>query len=197
MIFKIFGTKIHITFLFTAFIAILTATDKSGLILPLIISATIHEAAHLFAMWICDCNPKSVKLIPGSIEISQGINVKCKNQIFISIGGPIINLILFAVLYLDYSFTKSDATLNFALINLILAIFNLLPAKSFDGGEILKILLLKKFSENKCKIIINLLTLIIALIFLTAGFFLLKNTSKNFSLIIVGLYLIISVLIKF
>lgn len=196
MTFKLFGTKIQITFLFMAFLTLLIATDKSGLIIPFVIATLLHEAAHLLGMWIVDSNPRSVRLIPACVEITRGVGTKYSHEIFVSLCGPLINLILFFVFYTDYCFTHSGWVIDFAIINLILGLFNLLPAVGLDGGDILKNLVSKRFSDGTAIIALRTSTLIISAILLIIGVFLLKNSNGNFSLIIMALYLIISVLIK-
>ena len=56
--FRLFGTEVYISFLFMAVITIMLATDRTGLILPSLFAIIMHEAGHLFAMWLLECAPK-------------------------------------------------------------------------------------------------------------------------------------------
>lgn len=58
MKFKFLGIEIYVSFLFAAILVIMLATDRTGLLLPSLFAIFVHEAAHLFAMWIVDCTPK-------------------------------------------------------------------------------------------------------------------------------------------
>ena len=102
MRFKIFGTEIYLSFLFLGLITIMLATDKTGFMLPTIFAVVMHETAHLFAMWLLDCSPKRIKLIPASVQISTSFSKGYKNDILVSLSGPVINLVLFGTLYYNY-----------------------------------------------------------------------------------------------
>lgn len=195
MKFKIFGTEIQITFLFMAFITLLLSVDKSGYAMPMLFAVTAHEAAHLITMYLLGCNPKAIKLIPASVRIVREISCKTKNEVLISISGPLINLFFFALFYVVFIFCRKENILTFAIINLIIAVFNLLPVNALDGGIVLKKILMLFFNENKTNIILNIITVIFGMVIFVLGVFLVLN-SNNFSLIIISLYLLISVLLK-
>lgn len=197
MKFKIFGTEIQVTFLFTALLCLMLLTDKSGFFLPSLIAVILHETAHLAAMWVLGCSPKAVKLIPASVQIVRDISSRVKNEILISLFGPLINLLLFAVFLGVYKLTANMNILTFSLINLIFALFNLLPVRGLDGGLILYKILENKLNRNKAEIVLNVTTVTIAVAALIFGIVTVVNGTVNFSLIILSIYLIISVLIKF
>lgn len=180
-----------------AFLTVIIATDRSGLIVYFTVSVILHELAHLCGMWIVESNPRSVKLIPACIQITKDINTKASHEIFVSLCGPVLNLLLFAVCYFDYTVIKKDAVLTFAVINLILGIFNLLPAKGLDGGDILYNLFCRKCGEHKANIAIKASSIITGAAMLVLGIVLFKKSGGNFSLIIMALYLLISTLVKF
>ena len=195
MKFKIFGTKIHISFLFLEPVTLMIFIDKSGLFLPSLLAVTIHETAHLTAMYMLRCNPKEIRLIPTSICIVRQIEYRHKNEIIISLLGPLANLLFFSAFFVVYRLCGNSEILTFALINFLFAIFNLLPIKALDGGFILYKLLSIKFGENKGQIVLNILSFVLAVMLILAGVFLfLKN--KNFSVILMGIYIILSIIIK-
>ncbi len=196
MKFKLLNTEIYISFLFVAVITVMLATDKTGLALPVILAVAIHEVGHLFAMWLLESAPKSIRLIPASVQITRSINGKYKNDILIALSGPIINLVLFATLYVNFLAFKNETVLYYSLINLIVGVFNLLPVTGLDGGTALFSLLAKKFDINRRLLILRIVTLIMAFAVTFLAVTLTIRGQINISVYIVAIYLFVSVIIK-
>ncbi len=188
MKFSLFGTKISVSFLFLSLITFIMFIDKSGYIIPMSIAVILHEIAHLVCMSILGCQPKEIRLIPGGIEITRTFYLKKQKEILISASGPFINILLF-LLFLNLH-------LEFALINLCIGVFNLLPLTTLDGGEIFKIILSYKIGEDKAKNILGILNLFLGISGVFFGVLLFLNKTPNISLILFSLYLILSVIIK-
>lgn len=196
MKFRLFGTEIYISFLFAAVITVMLATDRTGLLLPSLFAIFMHETAHLFAMWVLESAPKQIRLIPASVQIVRKMNTRQKNDIIIAACGPIVNIILFLSLYVNYMSFKNEMCLYYALINLIVGLFNLLPVSGLDGGTILFNIISRKKDIRTAQITVKLLTFVIAL---TVGIFAVMLTVKgkiNLSLYILAIYFIIMGLIK-
>jgi len=194
--FKLFGTEIYLSFLFMAFITAMLATDKTGFMLPTLFAVLMHEFGHLFIMWVLDCTPKRIKLIPASVQIVNSFSRGYKNDILIALSGPCVNLLLFSVLYYNYLCFKNEFTLYFALLNLLIGVFNLLPVKGLDGGTILFSLLCKFTDINRAVLIVKLITAIFALAVIITAVLLTIGGKLNASLYIIGIYLLIMCLIK-
>lgn len=197
MRFRFFGTEIYISFLFSAVIAFMIATDRTGLVIPTLFSVLLHEVGHLIFMWIFECEPKSIKLVPASISITRGMSAKKYGDLLISLAGPMVNLIMFCSLYVNFLITKSAFSLDCALINLAFFIFNILPVSGLDGGTILKIILSKKFKDPlKAERIVKIITLAVGLLVGIIGITLIINGELNISVFIVAIYIIISAFIR-
>ncbi len=196
MRFKLLGTEVYISFLFVAVIALMLATDKTGLALPTLFAVTMHETGHLFAMWLLESNPKSIRLIPASVQITRSVTTQYKNDIIIALMGPIVNLVLFVTLYLNYLAFKNVTVQYYALINLIVGIFNLLPVTGLDGGTALFSLIAKRYDVSKAMLTLKIITLSIAVAVLFLAVSLTIRGQINISVYIVGIYLFLSVLIK-
>lgn len=197
MRFRFFGTEIYISFLFFVIIALMIATDRTGLALPTLFSVLLHESGHLIAMWICDCEPKSVKLVPASVSISRGISRKKYGDMFISLAGPIANLVMFISLYFNYKYTKTQFSFDCAVINLALFVFNMLPVLGLDGGMILKLLLEKRFDDTyKADRIVRIITFIIGISLVVLGITIIAKRKFNITVLIVGLYILVSAFMK-
>jgi len=192
MRFRFLGTEIYVSFLFIAVISFMLCIDKTGLCLPTLFAVLIHESGHLFAMWICECQPKSVRLVPTSIEITRGFSRKKYGETVIALLGPLANVALFLSLYINFRITKSDISLVWAVLNLVVALFNLLPVSGLDGGVVLENILEKRLqSKQKAEKVVKLTTLTIGFSVLILGAFSLICGELNISVIIVGIYIII------
>ncbi len=196
MRFKLLGTEIYISFLFAAVVTVLLATDRTGLILPALFAIVMHELGHLFAMWATECAPKRIKLIPASVQITNSFSKQYKNDIIIAVCGPLVNFILFFTLYFNYFAFKNENTLYYALINLLIGIFNSLPVWGLDGGTVLFSILAKRYDLNRATLTVKIITFITAIGVIVGAVVLTIRGKLNLSLYIVGIYLFISAIIK-
>ncbi len=194
MFFKIFGIKVQITFLFVAFIAFVVSLKAPSNLLITIVSSLIHESGHLIMMLASGNKPKIVRFELTGINIirNQDIRVSNKNEILISLGGPLVNALVFVVCCVCLCFYNHESVMTFACINLILMTFNLLPVKRLDGGNVLYYLLTKKFDISLSAKILNITSvLFISLIFIW-GIYVLVSTRYNISIIIIAIFLTLS-----
>lgn len=196
MKFRLFGTEIYISFLFAAVITVMLATDKTGLIIPALFAVIMHEIGHLFAMWVLECAPKRIKLIPASVQITSNFSGRYKNDIIVAVCGPAVNFVLFLTLYFNYLAFKNQLVLYCALLNLIIGLFNSLPVAGLDGGTVLYSVISKKSNPNKAAVIVKIITLVIAFLIIVSAVVLTLKGKLNLSLYIVGIYLILMSIIK-
>lgn len=196
MNFKFLGTKIYVSFFFMASVTIMLATDRTGYMLPTLFAIIIHEMAHLFAMWVQDCSPLSVRLIPASVQINKKFSFSAKNDVLIAAAGPAANIILFMCLYFNYVAFGNLTVLYYALLNLVIGCFNLLPVKGLDGGTIIYILVCKFCGAQKANLFIKIITLILAVAVIFVAVTLTIKQKLNISIYIVGIYLLVISLMK-
>lgn len=98
-----------------------------GLLLG-IIAMVFHEAGHLVAAPMVGIRVKTVGVGWKGLYIVREAGPPAKNLI-VSLAGPIANLILFACL---------PWSSDFAIANLCLSFFNLLPLQGSDGARVLQ-----------------------------------------------------------
>jgi stage IV sporulation protein FB len=112
-----------------------------------LVSILFHELGHIFACKILHKNFGKIKFgIYGfSNETLELSALKCYQKIFILSSGVIVNLLISIV---SCRF-QNRICLEFGYINLLLAIFNLLPIIPLDGGNILICLLKTKLEFKK------------------------------------------------
>lgn len=154
------------------------------------LSVFVHEAAHITAMLILNRNIKGIKLSAFDVCIIEGSRhiTNVKKDLLVIAAGPFINIFIFIAFY--------HFSVKFAVINLCIGLFNLLPAISLDGGQILFLLLKQKLSEKSSVFIIDIITIIITVPLFFVGIILLLNSKYNFSLLFISLYLILSLFLK-
>ena len=156
----------------------------------------IHECGHLL-----QCSFANLRLIKSKfrclksrLPIFKQLNTTRQN-IFIIFFGPLVNFICFILFYLLYLY-NSEFLLPIALVNLCTGLFNMLPVMSLDGGQLMYVILRRKFSEKSAEKIINITAVIILFPLTVLGFMVLLNSKYNFSLLFVCAYLIASLLCK-
>lgn len=180
-----FKTSISIKFSFLATVALLTLSETSASVFMSLMSCFLHETGHLLAMFLFGVDVKKIVLYGAGIKIIRGYSLKEKKKEFIIlISGCLMNIIMFLLFF----FLKGDSFKTFAVINLVTAIFNILPIKSLDGGAILLLL-----TEEKPQLFtfVNILTTIITPLFVVVFILLFSRFRINPSLLISGMYFFI------
>mgnify|MGYP004650405647 FL=1 len=196
MIFKIFNLKIKIEYGMLAFLAFIVFIDKSNFLFLGILAALIHEIGHLIFMKKTgyDVNEISFNLFNANILDLNRVNRRMSDDILILVSGPFFNLIFFILFLFLYKIFLIKALLYFSFENLFLCVFNLLPIHSLDGGQLLFLLLLQKFSlEFVCKV--SFIVSVIGLYLLTTvSFYTFFTSEYNFSLLVLCFYLSFKIL---
>ncbi|MDK2782284.1 MAG: hypothetical protein PWR13_1312 [Archaeoglobi archaeon] len=112
-------------------------------------SILLHELAHSLVALRKGVRIKSITLMLfGGVASMEDSPDKPESEALISLSGPLMSLFLALIFYLlQFSslFMKPLFTFLF-LLNLILALFNLIPAFPMDGGRILRALLARRMS---------------------------------------------------
>ncbi|MDQ5984038.1 MAG: hypothetical protein RUMPE_01069 [Eubacteriales bacterium SKADARSKE-1] len=195
---NLFGCKIKISFPFVAIIVTLMVIDKSLLSVLGILSAAIHEFGHLIAMKSRGYVTKEINMDFFNINIVDHNIIKQSSfdDIVILIFGPLFNLFSFIIFFALYNFVSYKVFLYFSLENLFLALFNLLPVYSLDGGQILLILLTRKIGAKNADKILNIISIAVIFPITAAGFYILLISKCNFSLLLISFYLIVILVTK-
>ncbi len=196
MKFKFFGTEIYISFLFCAVVCFMLVVDRTGLVIPTLFAVFIHESGHLLAMWAADCHPRAIRLIPSSVQIIRGFSPKKCGEIAVTVCGPAANLVIFGVLFGNYFIFKNEQSLSFAILNLVIAVFNLLPVSGLDGGTLLAAAIAHFTDIYRAERIVRIITAVFACIAFLLGVYLWVSGTVNISVFIVAAYLAVCSLIK-
>ena len=122
-----------------------------GLITSLLLFASVlaHELGHSFAAIAQGIEVKSITLFIFGGLASLGEESETPEESFIvAIAGPVVSLILFLVLtgvtvYAPLPVALQIVVSLLAYINLVLAVFNMIPGLPLDGGNVLKAIVWK------------------------------------------------------
>ena len=164
---RVFGIDIavHWTFaLLIAWIVFVSAEQHAGpggiivsvaFVLAIFLCVVLHELGHALMARRFGVQTRHITLLPiGGVAALERIPTEPVQELLITIAGPLVNLVIAGVLVVGIrSFGDTQvpggllktSTLGFfgqlAAANLVLFVFNLLPAFPMDGGRLLRALL--------------------------------------------------------
>jgi len=209
---KIAGIDIHIHWTFSLLIVwIIYNNMRAGLdatqvtwsvifVLSLFVCVTLHELGHALAAKRYGINTKDITLYPiGGVARLERMPEKPKQELAVALAGPAVNFIIAlllspVILRSGLATTESGNSLiigsdNFlpmlGVLNVTLAVFNLIPAFPMDGGRVLRALLAMKLGRVKATQIAAGIGKLLAFGFIVMGFY------SNPFLIFIGLFVIL------
>jgi len=209
---KIAGIEFHIHWTFPLLIAwIIFSNMRAGLnstqitwsvifVLSLFVCVTLHELGHALAARRYGIKTKDITLYPiGGVARLEKMPEKPKQELVVALAGPAVNFLIVLllsplILGADLGQASADTTLiitakNFlpmlGMLNVTLAVFNLIPAFPMDGGRVLRALLAMKLGRVKATQIAAGIGKLLAFGFIVLGFY------SNPFLIFIGLFVIL------
>lgn len=167
-----------------------------ALILCLFACVVLHELGHSIVAMRFGAHVRSVTLLPiGGVASMRSIPEKPYQELLVSLAGPSVNLVIALVLMVvrggyhilgeQSVFPVSFGELVDALVNanLILAVFNLIPAFPMDGGRVLRSILALFLPFPRATAVAAVLGQILAV-----GFVLVGLTTNPF-LVLIGIFI--------
>lgn len=118
-----------------------------GVISSLLLFASVlaHELTHSFVAQSLGMRVQSINLfIFGGVSNIVGEAQRAKDELYISIVGPLSSLVLAALFGIAFLFLRgiseqlAAVLLYLGLVNALLALFNLIPGFPLDGGRVLR-----------------------------------------------------------
>lgn len=197
MKFNLFGIGFDVSYLSVALLclAVLISSDGSMIIYMCIVSSILHETGHIVALSCFSCKPKHISITPSDISISCDMSLlSTGKEVLVNLSGPAINLTL--SLFFGIVLPGSKVFCQFALCNLVIGLFNLLPVTGLDGGNTLHLILMNTLTYKTTQITMNIVSTIIIIPVLTAGFMILFSSRYNYSLLFVGIYMTLLLITK-
>lgn len=119
----------------------------------LALALSVHELAHLAAAKLMGVAIQEIRILPfgGSARMENPYRLPLRQLLPVAAAGPAANLMLAVCLaaLAHWGTLRADAAANLVQPNLILFLFNLMPALPLDGGRILFALLRHPLGEKK------------------------------------------------
>jgi Zn-dependent protease len=147
---KIAGIEIQLdwSFLLLLVFALLISLYAFAVFVVLFVCVLLHELAHSITSNRYHIKAKKIVLLPiGGISMIDFESVKPNTELKISLAGPLANIAISifvgAFIPLAPAGSISQALVFVSEINLLLGLFNLLPAFPLDGGRLLRAYLQK------------------------------------------------------
>jgi Zn-dependent protease/CBS domain-containing protein len=166
-IFRVAGIqlRIHITYLlligwvafgYYAVGCSAVAASRVIFILLLFVCVVLHEFGHAFAAKAFGINTPDITLLPiGGVARLERMPEEPVQELIIAVAGPMVNVVIALGLFVaggSQAFVDSSTVegggfiAQLMTINIMLVLFNLLPAFPMDGGRVLRALLATRLS---------------------------------------------------
>lgn len=159
---RIWGTevRIHLTFFLLLAWFGLSAGMRGGttegiaavlFVLAVFACVLLHEYGHVLTARYFGIGTRDITLLPiGGVASIERMPERPGQELLIAIAGPMVNVVLAIILFLVFGASidttrtspadiqQIDFVTRLALINVMLVVFNLLPAFPMDGGRMLR-----------------------------------------------------------
>ena len=118
-------------------VLLMLAFDTPSVVILTVIAALLHESGHIAAMTIiCRKGITLPRAVISGLRLKPERALSYTEELFVAAAGPLLNLLLFTFLIL-FSTRGGVYLYSFAIINLLTALSNLLPARGYDGYRIM------------------------------------------------------------
>ena len=190
--------KISFDYITVAFVCGAMVLCQDSRYIIAIICTALHEMGHIAVMLRYGCEKVDIRVNLFNIAIAdkqRGMR-PYRHDIAIICAGPLVNFLTFAIFKMLHNLCPVDFLYNVAMISLALGIFNMLPMESTDGGQLVYILLCRRFSPRVSQIVMTSITLILLIPIAFAGFIILLSSEYNYTLLFAAMYIIALVVMK-
>ena len=138
--FNALGIRFSLPLLTLIFPFLASRLGMQGITWPLMAAIGLHELAHLAAARFARVHISEIRLMPfgGSARIENPYRLPARQLLPVALAGPLANLLLAILIAAcaHWGWINASSAANLMLPNIILLLFNLLPALPLDGGRI-------------------------------------------------------------
>ena len=166
-------------------------------ILTLFACVVLHEFGHALTAKKYGIPTRDITLYPiGGVASLNRMPEKPAQELAVAVAGPAVNVVIAGILYIFLFSTDQllpiseidhmsgdNFWFNIMAANVILAVFNLIPAFPMDGGRVLRAVLAFNMDKLKATTIAARVGQLLAIVFVFLGFF------SNFWLVFIGLFI--------
>lgn len=192
--FRFLSVDFYVSFWVIALISFGVTSSVAGqeIILICLFCSMIHESGHLLMIFRFKGKPDKIILHPSEIRICCDLSdLSVIQDAVITSAGVVANIILSLCTYGLSFWVCNELLVTVCYTSLAIGFINALPIETFDGGQLLRIVLLRFFSEKTASVITFIFSLIFVVPIVYIGIGALFATKYNFSLLFIALYIII------
>lgn len=118
----------------------------------ILFSALLHELGHIAAIRCCGTAVRRVDILPmGALIVFDDDRIDYRQDMLISLSGPLFSLLGACCASCVFFILREPYSLFAVLVNLLLALLNLIPEQRLDGGRALLSYLLTRYETEKAE----------------------------------------------
>ena len=187
---------VQVSFFFFLTVCLALILDKTDTAVLALGAAAIHETGHLLCMLAFGERPACVRVAPFGFCITRTPKGSYRQEIFIALAGPAANLLAALALFLTAKACKTSCLNRAILVNLSLALFNLIPIEPLDCGRAVFCRLCCRTDAARAERIVFLIGICCLVPLTVCGVLVLIKSKYNVTLLLAGAYLAFTLLKK-
>lgn len=182
-------TELKINVSFAAAVTLMLILDVSGFCAVALFCCAVHEAGHIICLLIMGEKPKLIELSFYGVKLERAVMSENSrsSEPLVYASGPAANFMLSALLFVLGN--KFPGLHGAAVTSLGIGIFNLIPCRPLDGGNLLSVLMCRFLNEKTADVICLAVKFLTVIPMVIIGVVMLVK-AKNFTLIGVAVYLV-------